>query len=178
MSTNSSGVLSATFSTADANALKNVHGTGQTVYNLGGTLTGTALAGYTNNVLFGTWNSNTITFRGSFTVNSGNITGVTLSSAGAYDLSSNSSINAITNANSVVGEVLTIVETGEERTVTAFDTTNKYVVLDAPFTQVVTSNNTFTLNGRGKDLRASTNPAIQTLDYITCLLYTSPSPRD
>ena len=166
MSTNSSGVLSATFSTADANALKNVHGTGQTVYNLGGTLTGTALVGYTNNVLFGTWNSNTITFRGSFTA-SETITGVTLSSAGAYDLSSNSNINSITNAAAIVGETLTIVETAEERTVTSFDTTNKYVVLDSPFTQVVSNNNTFTLNGRGKDLRATTNPAIQTLDYIT-----------
>ena len=166
MSTNSSGVLSATFSTADANALKNVHGTGQTAYNVGGTLTGTALAGYTNNVIFGTWNSNTITFRGSFTA-SETITGVTLSSAGAYDLSSNSTINAITNATAIVGETLTIIETGEQRIVTSFDTTNKYVVLDSPFTQVVTNNNTFTLNGRGKDLRASTNPAIQTLDYIT-----------
>ena len=166
MSTNSSGVLSATFSTADANALKNVHGSGQTSYNLGGTLTGTALAGYTNNVLFGTWNSNTITFRGSYTA-SETITGVTLSSAGAYDLSSNSNINSITNATAIVGETLTIIETGEQRTVTSFDTTNKYVVLDSPFTQVVTNNNTFTLNGRGKDLRASTNPAIQTLDYIT-----------
>ena len=166
MSTNSSGVLSATFSTADANALKNVHGTGQTAYNVGGTLTGTALAGYTNNVLFGTWNSNTITFRGSFTA-SETITGVTLSSAGAYDLSGNSNINSITNATAIVGETLTIIETGEQRIVTSFDTTNKYVVLDSPFTQVVTNNNTFTLNGRGKDLRASTNPAIQTLDYIT-----------
>ena len=80
MSTNSSGVLSATFSNANATALKNVHGTGQTAYNLGGTLTGTTLAGYTNNVLFGTWSGDTITFRGTFTANE-TITGVTLSSA-------------------------------------------------------------------------------------------------
>ena len=166
MSTNSSGVLSATFTTANANSLKNVFGSStETVYNIGN-LTGTVLAGNENTVLFGTWSGNTVTFRGTFTANA-TISGVKVASARAYDLSSNSSVNALTNANAIVGETVTVVETGEQRTVTSFDTTNKYVSLDAPFTQVVTSNNTFTINGRGKDLRASTNPAIQTLDYIT-----------
>jgi hypothetical protein len=166
MSTNSSGVLSATFTTTNANTLKNVFGSNtETVYNIG-SLTGTILEGNENTVFFGTWSGNTITFRGTFDANE-TVTGVKVASARVYDLSSNSSVNALTNANSIVGETLRIVETGEERTVTAFDTTNKYVSLDAPFTQVVTSNNKFTINGRGKDLRATTNPAIQTLDYIT-----------
>jgi hypothetical protein len=166
MSTNSSGVLSATFTTTNANSLKNVFGSNtETVYNIGN-LTGTVLEGNENTILFGTWSGNTITFRGTFTVNA-TISGVKVASARVYDLSSNSSINALTSANGIVGETVTIVETGEQRTVTSFDTTNKYVSLDAPFTQVVTTNNTFTINGKGKDLRASTNPAIQTLDYIT-----------
>jgi len=124
-----------------------------------------------NAVFQATLSGNTLTFPGtSFSANqssTGTLSGINIQAAEVFDFSTISDISGITDTNEIVGCDLQIVETGESRRITAFNTTTNYATIEAPFITPPTSSNTFKITGRGKDLRSSINPAIQTLDLLT-----------
>ena len=118
-----------------------------------------------------TLSGTTLTFVGtSFSANqssTGTLSGINIQAAEVFDLSTISEVSGITNTAEIIGSYLEIVETGESRRITAFDATNDYVTIESAFITPPTSSNTFKIIGRGKDLRSSINPAIQTLDLLT-----------
>ena len=65
------------------------------------------------------------------------------------------------------GALLTNLTTGESREVRAFGDGNDIITLDNPFFTPCLSSHKFKLDSKGSDLRASLNPAMQTLDYLT-----------
>ena len=69
----------------------------------------------------------------------------------------------------VVGSKLRIVETGEERNITAYN--NGYVTLAGAFITHPVSTNTYQIVGRFSDRRSSINPALQLADLLTHPLY-------
>ena len=145
-------------------------------------------------VLKGTWSGNTITFDGT------DYTGVTsfgtnkIRPAYSFDLSATSAVANITNTGELyssrsttqyhhiteaattvteheIGARLVNESTGEWREITGFNTTTDVVTIETPFFTPPLSTHKFTISGRGKDLRSSSNPAIQTLDYLTSKRY-------
>jgi len=122
-----------------------------------------------------TLSGTTLTFVGtSFSANqssTGTLSGINIQAAEVFDLSTISEVSGITNTAEIIGSYLEIVETGESRRITAFDATNDYVTIESAFITPPTSSNTFKITGRGKDLRSSINPAIQTLDLLTNTRY-------
>ena len=145
-------------------------------------------------VLKGTWSGNTITFDGT------DYTGVSsfgtnkIRPADAFDLSSVSAVANITNTGELyssrtttqyhhlthaatnqteheIGARLINETTGEWREITGFNTTTDVVTIETPFFTPPLTTHKFTISGRGKDLRASSNPAMQTLDYLTSRRY-------
>ena len=64
-----------------------------------------------------------------------------------------------------VGSMLEIVETGEQREITAWN--NGYARISSPFVTTPTGDHTYKIVGKGRDLRATSNPAIQTMDMLT-----------
>ena len=70
------------------------------------------------------------------------------------------------------GAYLEIVETGERREITGLDSSNNRITVESPFfTAPQYGVHTFRIAGRGADLRASNNPAMQLLDYISSPRY-------
>ena len=170
LSTNGSGELSATVSSSDATAISTLFSgitNSQTTSNAFFEFYSIpeSLLNVDKSNLQGTLSGTTLTFPGTTYTPNQSIS-AEVQPAGTYDFSSISTVNSITNADAIVGSILTIIETKETREITAFDTTNKIITLDAPFITTPSTSNTFTITGRGRDLRASTNPAIQTLDYL------------
>ena len=92
---------------------------------------------------------------------------ISLTPSTVFDFSDISSIASITNTAEIVGTMLQIVETGEEREIIAFNTTTNMATISSPFVNPPQSSHTFNIVGRGSDKRASINPAIQTTDILT-----------
>ena len=69
----------------------------------------------------------------------------------------------------VVGQMLEIIETGEKREITAWNSGT--VTISSPFVNTPTADNTYKITGGGSDLRASSNPALQTMDMLTNKFY-------
>jgi len=65
------------------------------------------------------------------------------------------------------GARLTNLTTGESREITGFGTGNDIITLETPFFTPCLSTHKFKIDGKGTDARASINPAMQTLDYLT-----------
>ena len=119
-----------------------------------------------------TTSGNTLTFTGSrqFTsIASGS--NVALQRARIFDFSSISAVSSITDTSDIIGEFLTIQETGERREITDFNTSNNKITISSPFMFPPLPTHTFTITGKGHDLRAGSNPAMQLLDYMTNKVY-------
>ena len=68
-----------------------------------------------------------------------------------------------------IGSMLEIVETGEKREIVNW--TSGYAQISSPFVTTPTADHTFKITGKGRDLRSSSNPAIQTMDLLTNTFY-------
>ena len=150
--------------------------------------------GLKHGVLRGTWSGNTITFA------STDYSGISafgtnkIRPADAFDLSSVSAIANLTssgelcntrsttqyddvtlNATTIneheIGAKLINETTGESREIIGFNTSTDVITIETPFFHPPLTTHKFTISGRGNDLRASSNPAIQTLDYLTSKRY-------
>ena len=174
----SSGTLTMTFSTNDATVLK----TGFPYSATSGLMNyqvflnnATHLDGLEQEVISGTWSGNTITFTGltgyaGIASTGANLTSIEVLRATAFTLT-NSTIQAITLASDLVGETITLNETGESRVISNFFPATDIIVLDTPFftltEQAFDDGLTYTISSTKGDRRASNNPAMQLLDYIS-----------
>ena len=135
-------------------------------------------------ILKGTWSgsgdANVLTFTGT------NWTGVTfpntikIRNAIEFNMTSVSAVANISNSSALTnsftdafnntvferGAILNNLTTGESREIVAFGTGNNLVEVNTPFLTPAYSDHKFSINGSGADRRASSNPALQTLDYI------------
>jgi hypothetical protein len=126
----------------------------------------------------GTWSGNDLTLVGTNfpSIDSiANRTNIEVFRSKIFEFSSSSAIGQLTAATELEGCEL-VLDTGtkipESRTIDDFDTTNNRIKLDAPFqtlTETVVDNFSpkFDIVGLSSDKRASINPAIQLLDYMT-----------
>ena len=112
----------------------------------------------------------TLTFTNSNNFSSVSASGIALQRSRIYDFSSVSGFSSLVAAD-VVGQFLKIIETGEEREITALNESTDKITLSSPFMYPPDTHNTFTITGKGRDLRAGNNPAMQLLDYMTNNLY-------
>ena len=174
----SSGTLTMTFSANDATVLK----AGFPYSATSGMMNyqvflnnATHLDGLEQQVISGTWSGNTITFTGltgyaGIASTGANLTSIEVLRATAFTLT-NSTIQAITIASDLVGETITLNETGESRVITSFTPAVDLIVLDTPFftltEQAFDDGLTYTISSTKGDRRASNNPAMQLLDYIS-----------
>ena len=92
--------------------------------------------------------------------------GTSILSSTVFDFSNISTLASLSNNARVVGATLEIIETGEKRTITDFNTTSNLLTIDDPFVKPPTADNTFRINEKGADLRSSINPAIQLTDML------------
>ena len=102
---------------------------------------------------------------------SNNPSNINLTPATVFDFSAVSAVAGITNTAGIVGSILEIIETGEEREIIGFNTSTNMVTIVSPFITPPTSTHTFNIKGRGSDKRSSINPAIQTTDILTNEMY-------
>ena len=142
-------------------------------------------AGLKYAVLKGTWSgsgdANVLTFANT------DYSGVTfpndieIRNAVEFDMTSISTIANITDATETLassytdshgntiferGALLHNLTTGESREIVAFGTGNDILEIETPFLTPPYSNHKFKIDGSGADKRASSNPAIQTLDFV------------
>ena len=117
-----------------------------------------------------TTSGTTLTFSNSNNFSSVSASGIALQRSRIYDFSSVSGFSSLVAAD-VVGQFLKIVETGEEREITALNEATNLITLSSPFMYVPDTHNTFTISGKGRDLRSGNNPAMQLLDYMTNQIY-------
>ena len=176
LQTNGSGLLTATLPSATATTLQALYPNISSGSNSDAMIqfTGDTDGIFTslkNAVLQASLSGNILTFPNtSFSANqssTGTLSGINIQAAEVFDFSTISDISGITDTDEIVGCDLQIVETGESRRIIGFNTTTNYATIEAPFITPPTSDNTFKITGRGKDLRSSINPAIQTLDLLT-----------
>ena len=176
--TDSNGTLQMTFSTTDANTLKS----GYSYSAVSGLMdyqvfvkSSTFLQGLKSSALVGTWNGNTLTFNGltgyGDIANIGsNLTQIEVFRATVFTLT-NAVIQNLSNSSDLVGETITLNETGESRKITSFSPLTNTINIESPFftltEQRFDDGLTYTINSTKGDRRASNNPAIQLLDYIT-----------
>jgi hypothetical protein len=108
---------------------------------------------------------------GTGTTNYDEITGIT-NSKELFNTYSDTDMKS-SNARTYVGRgaLLQNTTTGEEREIEDFNTTSDTITLSTPFYTPPTPADKFTITGRGADKRSSTNPAIQTLDYLSNTRY-------
>ena len=171
MQTSSSGVLSATLNTAGQAAISSIYGSDATstsstskvrIRFIGGT---GEFASLENKSLQATYSSNQLTFLGQrFTASQSNITGIEILPDRFLDLSDD--LGTYTSAE-VVGHTFKNLSTGEEKEIVGYNTSTKRIELESGFAKTPLTTHKYTISGKGKDLRASTNPAIQTLDLLT-----------
>ena len=76
-----------------------------------------------------------------------------------------------TNTFTQRGAILTNLTTGEFREIEAFSTGTDIITLDTPFFTPCLPSHKFKIDGKGSDRRASINPTMQTLDYLTVSRY-------
>ena len=175
LTTDSNGVLKATLTSGGQTQVSNLFGSDLT----SNPTTSTALFQFTgqtsgifksleNRTLRATLSGGVLTFLGTkFTINQ-TLSNINLQAADKVDLSSVLSSPA---AGLVTGNTFKNTSTGEEREISSYNTTNEIITLESPFVFPLLSSHKFTLKGRGKDLRSSINPAIQTLDLLTNTRY-------
>ena len=175
-----SGTLTMTFSTADANTLK----TGFPYSATSGHMNyqvflndATNLDGLERSVISGSWNGNTITFTGltgyagvATSSASSNLTNIEVFRAEPFTLT-DSIIQGLSNASDLEGETITLNETKESRVIESFSPSTNTIVIDSPFftltEEAFDDGLTYTISSTKGDRRASNNPAMQLLDYIS-----------
>ena len=175
-----SGTLTMTFSTADANTLK----TGFPYSATSGHMNyqvflndATNLDGLERSVISGSWNGNTITFTGltgyagvATNSASSNLTNIEVFRAEPFTLT-DSIIQGLSNASDLEGETITLNETKESRVIESFSPSTNTIVIDSPFftltEEAFDDGLTYTISSTKGDRRASNNPAMQLLDYIS-----------
>ena len=177
MSTDSNGVLKATLTNAQKTKLQNFYSglTGSTsssnaFLQFKG---GKGIFGKLREAVFqAIISGNEITFSGTNysanqNSNSGQpLNGTAILSSTVFDFSNISALASLSNNARVVGATLEIIETGEKRTITDFNTTSNFLTIDDPFVKPPTAENTFRINEKGADSRSSINPAIQLTDML------------
>lgn len=94
------------------------------------------------------------------------LNGASIVSGTNFDFSNVSALASLSSNARVVGAKLKVIETGEERTISGFDTSTNILTIDTPFIEYPTSSMKITISGAGKDERASINPAIQLTDML------------
>ena len=114
---------------------------------------------------------NTFTFTGSRNFTTTPPQDIALQRARIFDFSSISAVSSITDTSEIIGEFLKIEETGERREITDFNTSTNKITISSPFMFPPLPTHTFTITGKGNDLRAGSNPAMQLLDYMTNRIY-------
>jgi hypothetical protein len=114
---------------------------------------------------------NTFTFTGSRNFTTTPPQNIALQRARIFDFSSVSAVSSITDTSQIIGEFLKIEETGERREITDFNTSTNKITVSSPFMFPPLPTHTFTITGKGNDLRAGSNPAMQLLDYMTNKIY-------
>ena len=114
---------------------------------------------------------NTFTFTGSRNFTTTPPQNIALQRARIFDFSSVSAVSSITDTSEIIGEFLKIEETGERREITDFNTSTNKITISSPFMFPPLPTHTFTITGKGNDLRAGSNPAMQLLDYMTNKIY-------
>ena len=168
--TNSSGVLTATLTSAGQTKLTSLYGSEAT--NVASTsriflkfIGASGEFGSLENVtLQGLYSGNTITFpETDFTANQ-TLSGVTIVPDRFLDLSSD--LGTYTAAE-VEGLIFKNLDTGEEKEIVDYNTSTKVIELESGFAKTPLTTHNYTIKGGGRDLRASTNPAIQTADLLT-----------
>ena len=142
-------------------------------------------------VMAGTWSGNVLTFPTNwvgYVITPFNASGaqVKIRNGKLFDMSAVSAVANITSNKELLntysdvdpllatqdneyvglGAMLKNTTTNEEREIQAFNTTTDVITVDTPFFTAPTNSHKFTITGRGADKRASTNSAIQTLDYL------------
>ena len=178
--TDSSGTLQMTFSSSDATALQ----AGYVEYNSNKIYqvflnSATHLEGLKRSTLTGTWSGNTVTFTGltgyaNIASTGSNLTSLELFKAEPFTLT-DSTVVALSNSTDLVGETITLNETGEERIITSFNTTTNTITVNSAFFTLTESAFddalTYTITSTKGDKRASNNPAMQLLDYMSSKKY-------
>ncbi len=110
------------------------------------------------------YSGNTLTFtRTSFTANQ-TITGLSVVPDRYINLSNDL---GTFSAAQVEGQTFKNLDTGEEKEIIDYNPTTKVIKLESGLAKTPLTSHNYTITGAGKDLRASTNPAIQTLDLLT-----------
>ena len=171
-STNGSGELTATVSGSDKTFL-DVYGSESAFFQFRKTSWAEEVSGLQFAVLRGTWSGNTVTFPKT------EFSGLTASDLTNTQIATSTIIpfaqvgTAITNAhqNDIKGCFLKNTTTGQEREIIDFNTSTNNITIESPFFTPSYDAHKFTITGRGRDSRASSNPAIQTLDYISSKRY-------
>ena len=128
------------------------------------------LSGFEFGAQLVTTSGTTLTFKNSNNFSSVTASGVAVQRSRIFDFSSVSGFSSLVSAD-VVGQFLKIIETGEEREITALNESTNKITISSPFIYTPDTHNTFTISGKGRDLRAGNNPAMQLLDYMTNNIY-------
>ena len=95
------------------------------------------------------------------------LNGSSIVSGTSFDFSNVTLVSSLSSNTRIIGSKLKVIETGEERTVTDFNTSTNILTIDTPFIDYPTSSMKITITGLGSDERASINPAIQLTDMLT-----------
>jgi hypothetical protein len=176
--TDNSGTLQMTFSSSDATALQagfiGTYKTYQVFLN-----NATNLDGLRRSVLTGVWSGNTITFTGltgyaNIATLGANLTNIEVFKANTFTLT-DSTVAGITNSSVLTNQTITINETGEQRTITAFNVSTDTITVDSAFFTLTEGafdgGLTYTITSSNGDRRATNNPAMQLLDYMSSKKY-------
>ena len=114
------------------------------------------------------YSGNTLTFPTTkFSANQ-TISGLSIVPDRFIDLT-NSGITGLANLTvaEVEGSIFKNLDTGEEKEIEDYNTTTKVIKLESGFAKTPLTTHNYSITGKGRDLRASTNPAIQTADLLT-----------
>ena len=170
VTTNSQGQLTVTLTSAGQTTITNLYGSSATNSSstsrvflkfIGATGEYITLENSTSQALY---SGNTLTFpRTSFTANQ-TITGLSVVPDRYINLSNDL---GTFSAAQVEGQTFKNLDTGEEKEIIDYNPTTKVIKLESGLAKTPLTSHNYTITGAGKDLRASTNPAIQTLDLLT-----------
>ena len=144
---------------------------GATYFKISGTGNG-QLAEIEQSTIKGTYSNGVVTLEAHVNALTGSDTisnGILVKSQTITLPSNASSTNDFYN-NQII-EVLTGAGSGQKRTITDYNGSTKVATLKSNFIDHPLPASTYKISGRAKDLRASNNPAMQTLDYLTTSTY-------
>jgi hypothetical protein len=176
----SSGTLQMTFSSVDASALQSGYQDydDNKIYQVF-LNNATHLKGLERSVIRGTWSGNTITFTGltgyaDIATLGSNLTSLELFKAEPFKFT-DSAITSLITQQDLLGETITLNETGEERIITSFDPSTDTLTINSAFftltEEAFDKGLTYTITSTKSDKRASNNPAMQLLDYMSSNKY-------